>query len=65
MAAGARAVAFGTINYIDPLALPRALNDLTAFLEQNDIADVNDLVGAAHEEPRVFELLKEKVPTIA
>jgi dihydroorotate dehydrogenase (NAD+) catalytic subunit len=65
MAAGARAVAFGTINYIDPLALPRALNDLTAFLEDNGIADVNDLVGAAHEEPRVFEALKTKVPTMA
>src|ERR1019366_3703601 len=25
MAAGARAVAFGTINYVDPTALPRAL----------------------------------------
>ena len=50
MAAGARAVAFGTINYVDPMALPRALTELTAFLEQNGVKDVNDLVGAAHED---------------
>jgi dihydroorotate dehydrogenase (NAD+) catalytic subunit len=50
MAAGARAVGFGTINYIDPMAVPRALGDLTRWLEENGIADVNDLVGAAHED---------------
>ena len=48
MAAGARAVAFGTVNYVDPLALPRALDALSAYLEENNISDVNDLVGAAH-----------------
>lgn len=50
MAAGARAVAFGTVNYVDPLALPRALADLTKYLEENGISDVNELVGAAHNE---------------
>jgi dihydroorotate dehydrogenase (NAD+) catalytic subunit len=50
MAAGASAVAFGTVNYVDPMALPRALSELTAFLEENNIADVNDLVGAAHDD---------------
>lgn len=50
MAAGARAVAFGTINYVDPLALPRALDDLTRFLAENGIDDVNRLVGTAHGE---------------
>jgi dihydroorotate dehydrogenase (NAD+) catalytic subunit len=50
MAAGASAVGFGTVNYVDPMALPRALADLTAFLEENKIADVNDLVGSAHED---------------
>jgi len=49
MAAGARSVAFGTINYVDPMALPRALADLTAWLGENAIDDVNDLVGAAHD----------------
>src|SRR5262245_59915546 len=65
MAAGAHSVAFGTINYIDPLALPRALNDLTAFLDASGIADVNDLVGAAHEEREVSETIEIKVPTMA
>src|SRR5258708_4742890 len=50
MAAGARAVAFGTINYVDPLALPCALDELTGFLAENGIADVNELVGAAHRD---------------
>jgi dihydroorotate dehydrogenase (NAD+) catalytic subunit len=53
MAAGAQAVAFGTVNYVDPLALPRALADLTAYLEENGIADINSLVGAAHAEAAV------------
>lgn len=55
MAAGASAVAFGTVNYVDPMALPRALDDLVAFLDEQGIDDVNELVGAAHEdlEPRL------------
>jgi dihydroorotate dehydrogenase (NAD+) catalytic subunit len=61
MAAGARAVAFGTVNYVDPLALPRALAELTAYLEENDIADVNDLVGRAHEDETAALRLPEKV----
>ncbi|MGQ0653496.1 MAG: dihydroorotate dehydrogenase [Betaproteobacteria bacterium] len=48
MAAGARAVAFGTTNYIDPMALPRALAELTRWLADNGIDDVNALVGSAH-----------------
>lgn len=48
MAAGAQAVAFGTVNYVDPMALPRALEELEAFLVANGIDDVNALVGAAH-----------------
>jgi len=31
------------------MALTRALAELTAFLEENDISDVNELVGLAHE----------------
>jgi len=50
MAAGARVVGFGTVNYVDPMALPRALADLTEFLAANGIDDVNELVGSAHEE---------------
>lgn len=50
MAAGARAVAFGTINYVDPMALPVALAKLTAYLAENGIDDVNSLVGLAHQQ---------------
>jgi dihydroorotate dehydrogenase (NAD+) catalytic subunit len=50
MAAGASAVAFGTVNYVDPMALPRALAELTAFLDENNIADVNEFVGSAHDD---------------
>ncbi len=49
MAAGARSVAFGTINYVDPMALPRALQDLQQYLVNEGIDDVNDLVGCAHD----------------
>jgi dihydroorotate dehydrogenase (NAD+) catalytic subunit len=61
MAAGARSVAFGTVNYVDPMALPCALAELTAYLEENDIADVNDLVGLAHEDAAAGVRVREKV----
>ena len=61
LAAGARAVAFGTVNYVDPLALPRALKELTAFLEESGIDDVNELVGAAHEDLHVPASGREKI----
>src|SRR5262249_13144848 len=61
MAAGARSVAFGTINYVDPMALPCALADLTAYLEENNIPDVNDLVGIAHREAGAELKLPETV----
>ena len=61
MAAGAQVVAFGTINYVDPLALPRALTELTRFLEENGIADVNELVGAAHEDRTAVDTAMAKV----
>lgn len=62
MAAGATAVAFGTINYVDPMALPRALDELVAFLEENGIEDVNELIGAAHEdmEPKRLGGLRQR-----
>lgn len=48
MSAGARAVAFGTINFIDTQAIPRALKDLENYLIENNIDDVNEIVGCAH-----------------
>jgi dihydroorotate dehydrogenase (NAD+) catalytic subunit len=61
MAAGARAVAFGTVNYVDPLALPRALDELTAYLASSGIDDVNKLVGAAHEDLQATADVREKI----
>lgn len=61
MAAGARAVAFGTVNYVDPMALPRALDDLKAYLEEGGIDDVNKLVGVAHEDRQAPADIREKI----
>jgi dihydroorotate dehydrogenase (NAD+) catalytic subunit len=61
MAAGARAVAFGTINYVDPMALPVALAALTEHLADNGIDDVNQLVGVAHEDMGAGALALERV----
>lgn len=49
MAAGATAVGFGTVSYVDPMALPRALSDLTLHLVENNIHDVNGLIGRSHD----------------
>lgn len=43
---GARAVQLGTVNLIDPLAGKRILEDLTNYMIENKIEDVNELVGA-------------------
>lgn len=61
MAAGASAVGFGTVNYVDPVALPRALNELTAHLIDRNILDVNDLVGTAHIDSSTQYKEQEKV----
>jgi dihydroorotate dehydrogenase (NAD+) catalytic subunit len=60
MAAGASSVAFGTINYVDPMALPRALEDLTRYLQENGIKDVSELIGSAHDEPRRISIPVER-----
>lgn len=44
--AGCRAVQVGTANLTDPMACIRILEELEAYLQQNGIDDVNDLVGA-------------------
>ena len=46
--AGAQAIALGTVNYYDPMAVPKILAGLEQYLEEKGIADVNSLVGAAH-----------------
>ena len=43
---GARAVMIGTANVMDPLAGPRILEELVAYLEANDVANLSELVGS-------------------
>ena len=45
MIAGANAVMIGTANIADPFAGPRVLRELENFMNENNIADVNSLVG--------------------
>ncbi len=45
MMAGANAVAVGTAGIVDPYAWVRVKNGINQFLDENNIADVNDIVG--------------------
>lgn len=49
MLAGARAVALGVVNFIDPEAPISILKGLEEYLIKNNIEDINTLVGAAHK----------------
>ncbi|MFY9371268.1 MAG: dihydroorotate dehydrogenase [bacterium] len=46
--AGAQAVALGVVNFFDPMAVPKIIDGLEKYLEEEGIQDVNSLVGAAH-----------------
>ena len=46
--AGASAVAVGTANFMDPLAAPKIVRGMEAFLQEQGIADINDIIGAVH-----------------
>jgi len=46
--AGARAVAVGTAHFVNPRAADEILDGIESFLVEQGVADVNDLVGAAH-----------------
>jgi dihydroorotate dehydrogenase (NAD+) catalytic subunit len=48
MLAGARAVQVGTANFNDPGVATRIAADLAAWCVAHGVADVNELVGAAH-----------------
>jgi dihydroorotate dehydrogenase (NAD+) catalytic subunit len=43
--AGAKAVQVGTATFTDPYSMPRIARELEKYLEENGIADVNDLTG--------------------
>jgi len=44
--AGARAVAVGTANFINPLAAIEVISGIRDFMVQNNIRDMDDLVGS-------------------
>ncbi len=44
--AGATAVAIGTATFVNPTATTDIVSGLTRYLEENNIADVNELIGA-------------------
>ena len=48
MAAGATLVSVGTMNFRDPFTPLHVIDGLNTYLDQNNIADVNELIGCAH-----------------
>lgn len=46
MLAGANAVAVGTAGLVDPYAWVKVIKGIESYLDKNNIADVNDIVGA-------------------
>ncbi len=46
--AGASAVAVGMANFVNPRATTEVLRGIESFMENNNIEDINDLVGIAH-----------------
>jgi dihydroorotate dehydrogenase (NAD+) catalytic subunit len=46
--AGATAVQVGTANFVNPRTATEIVDGLTAYLQRHGIADVSELVGAAH-----------------
>jgi len=49
MAAGAKAVAVGSHNFSDPLAIPKIHAELIKWCGDNQITDINSLVGVSHD----------------
>jgi dihydroorotate dehydrogenase (NAD+) catalytic subunit len=46
--AGATAVQVGTANFVNPRTATEIIDGLAAYLQQHDIADISEIVGAAH-----------------
>jgi len=46
MLAGARAVAIGTANFVDPTATMRVLDGLEAYCRRHEVASIGEIVGA-------------------
>lgn len=47
MLVGARAVAVGTANFVRPTACPDIISGIEAYMRENGIDDINDIVGKA------------------
>lgn len=47
--AGASAVAVGTANFIDPLAAPKIIDGIAAYLDRHRLATHRDLIGALED----------------
>lgn len=46
--AGARAVAVGTANFIDPLTIPKLVSGLRSYMESQNLSSLDEIIGAAH-----------------
>jgi dihydroorotate dehydrogenase (NAD+) catalytic subunit len=46
--AGATAVQVGTANFVNPRTATEIVDGLAAYLQQHGIADISEIVGAAH-----------------
>ncbi len=46
--AGARAVAVGTANFVEPCTIPRLIADINAFIDAEGFSSPEEIVGAAH-----------------
>ena len=49
MMAGASAVAVGTATLVEPAASVNILEEMTEFCNQNDITDIKNIIGVAHQ----------------
>lgn len=49
--AGARAVAIGTANFVNPMVPLEVIDELGKYLDDNDIEDINELVGKVVTDP--------------
>ena len=49
MLAGASLVEIGSLNLVDPLGLPKIINDLDKIMVKYNISDLNSIIGLAHK----------------
>lgn len=47
--AGATAVSIGTANFVNPTATVDVIEGIEAYMEQHNVADIHELIGAVHE----------------